>query len=116
MEMAADRTGSMACALQAAIRLSNVAFAAHLEISVRARQWAHVVASSDWYTGMQVCAARLRRRTAASPGDSPVTVPLLPSGHGWGVGHAAQSSAVSRAPKLREGRLSPGRTSSRPAG
>jgi len=31
MEMAADRTGSMACALQAALRLSNVAFAAHLE-------------------------------------------------------------------------------------
>jgi hypothetical protein len=28
MEIAADRTGSMACALQAALRLSNVAFAA----------------------------------------------------------------------------------------
>jgi hypothetical protein len=35
MEIAADRTGSMACALQAALRLSNVAFAAHLEISAR---------------------------------------------------------------------------------
>jgi hypothetical protein len=28
MEIAADRTGSAACALQAALRLSNVAFAA----------------------------------------------------------------------------------------
>jgi hypothetical protein len=31
MESAADRTGGMACALQAALRLSNAAFAAHLE-------------------------------------------------------------------------------------
>ena len=30
-----DRTGSMAGAFQAALRLGNVAFAAHLEISVR---------------------------------------------------------------------------------
>jgi hypothetical protein len=33
MEIAADRTGSMAFAFQAALRLSNVAFAAQLEIS-----------------------------------------------------------------------------------
>lgn len=32
MEMAADRTGGMACVLQAAMR-GNVAFAAYLEIS-----------------------------------------------------------------------------------
>jgi hypothetical protein len=31
MKIAADRTGSMAFALQAVLRLSNVAFAAHLE-------------------------------------------------------------------------------------
>jgi hypothetical protein len=31
MEMTADRTGGMGCALQAALRLGNVAFAAHLE-------------------------------------------------------------------------------------
>jgi hypothetical protein len=31
MEMAADRTESVAFALQAVLRLSNVAFAAHLE-------------------------------------------------------------------------------------
>jgi hypothetical protein len=30
-----DGAGGMACAFQAALRLSNVAFAAHLEISVR---------------------------------------------------------------------------------
>ena len=39
--MAADRAGSMACALQAALRLSNVAFAAHLEISVRMGRCLH---------------------------------------------------------------------------
>ena len=33
MEIAADRTGSMAFALRAALRLNNVAFSAHLEIS-----------------------------------------------------------------------------------
>ena len=31
MESAADRTGGMACALQAALRLNNAAFSAHLE-------------------------------------------------------------------------------------
>jgi hypothetical protein len=35
MEVQQVRTGSMACALQAALRLGNVAFAAHVEISVR---------------------------------------------------------------------------------
>lgn len=34
MEMAAGRTGSTACALQAALRLGNEAFAAHLAIGV----------------------------------------------------------------------------------
>jgi len=35
MEIPTDWTGGMACALQAVLRLSNVAFAAHLESACR---------------------------------------------------------------------------------
>ena len=37
MEMTADRTGSMACAFAAALRLGNVEFAADLEIGSMGR-------------------------------------------------------------------------------
>ena len=69
MEMAADRTGGMACALQAALRLSNAAFAAYLE------------SACGWVT-----AWRQKPALAPAAGDAVASRHCLWAGAGVGKG------------------------------